>query len=94
MMRNQVLLPPKDDEKIPDHYGFTITYIDKSKESYEGIHVPVKELGLIDIVTKDDQYLSIPIINIKKIEFDKNFSTYMARLKVREDEEEQAILQK
>ena len=67
---------PKDHEKLPDHYGATIFYITGGQESFDlASHRFIKESNSFEICTKEDIWEIIPLSSIKKIQFDKRFST-------------------
>lgn len=70
---------PKENDKLPDHYGATIFYITGDRESFDlASHRFVKESTSFELCTKEDIWEIIPLSSIKKIQFDKKFSSIIA----------------
>lgn len=81
-LRKEIYLPPKEDNDLPDYYGITVTYLDRSVEKFEGLALFVKDFAMLEITkAENDLRLSIPFVNIKKIEFDGRFSKYLECLR-------------
>lgn len=69
----------KDDQRLPDSYGIKITLVSGKVEDYDIVsHKTYDQERYFEILTKDDLWLMFPIINIIKVEFDKNFSKIVA----------------
>lgn len=68
---------PKEDAKLPDHYGMKMFYLDGKMEEFE---LASHRLGssILEFVTRDDVWHWIPLTAIKRVEFDKRFSTIVA----------------
>ena len=79
---------PKEDPRLPDHYGIEVSYIDGHTTAFE---IASHRLGpqILEFVTKDDFWNWVPIAAIKRIEFDKRFSTIIA-LKAKKDAEDKS----
>ncbi len=70
---------PKDNQELPDNYGAKVVYINGKIEELElASHFLNKEIGLLEVWTKEDICQWIPITNIQKIVFDKRFSQMIA----------------
>jgi hypothetical protein len=68
---------PKDDQRLPDHYGIEISYIDGKVAAFE---IASHRLGdkVLEFVTKDDFWNWVPLTAVKRVEFDKRFSAIIA----------------
>lgn len=80
----------KDDSRLPDSWGMKIIYWDKSEDPYQSVGHLYHE-GMLTIVTADDKWVDIAVDKIKKIEFDKDYSTYKAVEKERRIQEQEAL---
>lgn len=77
-MNNAVFLN-KENPLLPDNYGVEITYVNNKTESFKVVqHHFIADLGLLELVTTDDEYIDIQTANTFKIKFDKAFSTIVA----------------
>lgn len=75
---NPVLLP-KEDPELPDHYGADIFYITGGSEKIEvASHAILKNAEVFEILTKDDEWVLLPLAGIKKIVLDKRWSKVVA----------------
>jgi len=74
---NTILLP-KEHNEIPDYYGIRIDHIDGKVSEYQGSHSMVLNGAAIQICTFEDEWVLIPMANIRKVSFDKNFSKLIA----------------
>lgn len=84
----------KEHEDLPDFYGVKITYANGKDEDYEivshgymqnitafdqdGNPRERQHMGLLELATKNDGFIVLPLCNIFRIEFDKNFSKIVA----------------
>ena len=70
---------PKEDQSLPDNYGFKITYLTGKTEEFElANHVYNTQSQLLEFATKDDIWHWVPITNVCKVEFDSRFSKIVA----------------
>ena len=76
-MKTRPFIPQKD-ERMPDFYTMTVHYVDGKKEEFKLAGHQVTQFEMLDFVTTDDIVQWIPLTSVKRIEFDKNFSTMMA----------------
>jgi hypothetical protein len=67
----------KQVEALPDSYGVTFHYIDGKSESFE---IASHHLGaaVFEFVTTEDVWHWVKMENVKRVEFDKNFSKIVA----------------
>jgi hypothetical protein len=68
---------PKEDDRIPDSWGITIIYYDKTEERFEIVSHNMSN-GVFSFWTKTDEHKWRMQDKIKSIDFDKNFSQYIA----------------
>lgn len=87
-MANPMLYLKKDDQRLPDHYGLKVYYLDGKVDEFE---VATHRLGptVLEITTSEDQWNWLVVASIKRVEFDKRFSQIIAlkeeRLKDKRD---------
>ncbi len=77
---NKLVLIPKQDQDIPDYYGFTIHYLDGKTEDFQGIIWLNEKDAIFDVVTHDDLWTWIPVGSIRSISFDKSYSKCIAAI--------------
>lgn len=76
---NAHIFLPKEDAELPDSYGIDIFYITGKEDEFEvASHRLIADSTILELVTKDDFWHLIPLANIKKISFNKNFSKVIA----------------
>lgn len=73
MLNNPALHSVKEDSRLPDYFGITITYHDKSEDEFKAISHVTKN-DMIEIFTTENTFIVIPVNAIRKIMFDKNFT--------------------
>jgi hypothetical protein len=83
---NSILV--KDNNKLPDFYSVTITFLTGKKETFEVVsnqyiekminqnqQVIAEHFDTYVLWTKDDEMIEIPRASIESIKYDKNWST-------------------
>lgn len=66
---------PKEDQRLPDHYGIKIYYLTGKCDEFQlASHVYSKETDMIEFWTKENLLHWVPMNAVAKIEFDSNFS--------------------
>lgn len=69
------ILLNKEHPDLPDYYKIDVHYFTGPVETFEIVsHAILKEIKTIEIITKDDCFILIPLSTIKKICFDKNWN--------------------
>jgi hypothetical protein len=69
----------KESNDIPEFYGLTIHYIMGKSEEFEiAQHRIITESQLLEICTKDDKWHLVGLSNVRRLEFDGNFSKVVA----------------
>jgi hypothetical protein len=116
MIQQRQFFLPKDDQKLPDHYTITVTYIDGSKEDIVCSTVEYNDkAGRLDVFNRftdyvghgcpyitiwtfDDEMIVIPLVAIRKIQYDKEWSKLVAireeHMKKRREEARAAEIEK
>lgn len=70
---------PKQDQALPDNYGMTIYYVTGKQEVFAlASHYYNKETNVIEFWTSEDIHNWVPMSNVLRVEFDKNFSKMIA----------------
>lgn len=69
---------PKTDPACPDMYQVTVFYIDGKTEEIFAVSHHLNDSGMLTILDTEDQYVWIPLHNVKTIKFGKEFSNLMA----------------
>lgn len=72
-MQNPALQVVKEDSRLPDHYGITVVYHDKTEDDFKAVSHVVKN-DLVEIYTKEALFTVIPLNAIRKFSFDKSFT--------------------
>lgn len=74
---NVMAFIPKEDDKLPENYGLTVSFLDGKTDEFE---VASHRLGekVFEFVTKEDVWNWVPLTAVKRIEFDKRFSQIIA----------------
>ena len=67
---------PKDDQELPDSYGATIHYLDGKREDFRlAWHTLDRSTMTFEFITDDDLCSWVPLASIKRIAWDRDFST-------------------
>lgn len=85
---------PKHDHDLPDWYGISVTYVNGKVETFEvASHTFIQtvsafngdgsireksNLYVIELATRNDEYVCIPFSSVLKLSFDKQYSKVVA----------------
>ncbi len=69
---------PKQDHRLPDYYDMKINFSDGTTINHRVAQHWVTDIYLEFATHEDDIWHFVPLVNIKHIEFDKNFSKVIA----------------
>lgn len=62
-------------QDVPDHYGVEVTFINGEKQTMEVVaHTVLNGSGILSIQCKEDLFVWVPVSNVLKIQYDKNFT--------------------
>ncbi len=65
----------KEDINLPDYFEVTVHYVTGGQEVFKCASIYLnKETGIVEMWKNDNLNLWIPYANVKKFEFDKNFT--------------------
>lgn len=74
-------------QDVPDDYKMDITFINGQRLEADAVaHSVIRESGLVSIQTKDNLITWVPVGNILKIQYDKNFTKLLEAKSKKEQE--------
>lgn len=73
---NNIIIP-KENNNIPDSWGITIKYYDGTKEEFKVV-TSAYHSGVFSFVTYEDTWHDRVVDKIKGVDYDKDFSRFMA----------------